>query len=203
MTKSLKVSVSVSLSSVSCFVLLIVAFLSSAPASAAASSMKNPSVSEEIAIFLNGQLLISKQKAYNFGKIKDSGTYVPVKLLSKVKHVEAVYGKTISVKSPQGTYQIDKSNSVTFEGTTYITLKKFLGITGVSGKYLSRPHVVFLWSSPEGKTKTDELESLLKTVPADLQFYLGDKVFVYAGNQTGWITEIKSAGYGMTECESL
>lgn len=84
--------------------LLIVAFLSSAPASAAADAIKTPSVSEEIAIFLNGQLLISKQKAYNFGKIKNSGTYVPAKLLSKVEHVEAVYGKTISVKSPKGTF---------------------------------------------------------------------------------------------------
>ncbi|UNK20029.1 hypothetical protein MNQ98_08435 [Paenibacillus sp. N3/727] len=197
MTKPFKIL----LSSVSCFIFLFVTLLSATTVSAAANDMKNAKVSEEIAIFLDGQFLISKQKAYTFEKIKNSGAYVPVKLLSKIKNVNVVYGQTISVKSPKGTYEINKTNSLVYEGTTYVTFKKFLSVSGLSGEYLPKPNAIFLWSHPDGKAKTDAIINNSNTAPSHLRSYLGDKVFVYKGNQTGWITEVKSAGYGITDVQ--
>lgn len=197
MTRTFKVL----LSSVSCFILLCVSLLSSSTVSAATNSTSSAKVSKEIAIFLDGKLMISKQKSYIFEKKANSETYLPAKLLSKIKNVHVDYGKIISVKSPTGTHEINKSNSLLYEGTTYITYKKFLSISGISGKYHAKANAIFLWSHADGKTKTDSLIQKVNNTPSNMQAYLGEKVFVYKGNQTGWITEMKSMGYSMTEVQ--
>ena len=70
----------------------------------------NAYLSEEKAIFLDGEILITREKAYSIDKIKNPGTYVPVKLLSKLKNISIDYSKPITVKSNKGTYKINESN---------------------------------------------------------------------------------------------
>lgn len=151
----------------------------------------NAYLSEEKAIFLDGEILITREKAYSIDKIKNPGTYVPVKLLSKLKNISIDYSKPITVKSNKGTYKINESNFVLLDGTTYIKLDYFYKISGLSGKEFYESHTIFLWSNKEGKAKSEKLMSQIKRVSDDyLKTYMGKKVYIYEGEKVGRVIEI-------------
>ncbi|MGV2643970.1 hypothetical protein GNF86_21585, partial [Clostridium perfringens] len=70
----------------------------------------NAYASEAIAIFLDGQIVVTKEKTYNLDGIKKSGIYLPVKLLAKLKNVKVNYEKPITVKSDIGTFKLNNTN---------------------------------------------------------------------------------------------
>ncbi|WP_237566276.1 hypothetical protein [Paenibacillus sp. EZ-K15] len=103
----------------------------------------NAYASEAIAIFLDGQIVVTKEKTYNLDGIKKSGIYLPVKLLAKLKNVKVNYEKPITVKSDIGTFKLNNTNSYLYDNTTYITIEDFYRMTGLSGKYLYEPNSLF------------------------------------------------------------
>ncbi|ANY75779.1 hypothetical protein BBD41_26150 [Paenibacillus ihbetae] len=152
---------------------------------------RNAYLSGEKSVFLDGDVLVTREKAYSIEKINNPGTYVPVKLLSKLKNVSIDYSKPITVKSNKGTYKINESNSVLLDGTTYIKLEYFYKISGLSGTDDYKSNTIFLWSSKEGKAKSEKLISQLKRVSDDnLRTYMGKKVYIYDGEKIGRVIEI-------------
>lgn len=67
------------------FISIFSAFLSLESSATSNVVPDNAYLSEEKAIFLDGEVLVTREKAYSIDKIKKPGTYVPVKLLSKLK----------------------------------------------------------------------------------------------------------------------
>ncbi|GAA0854484.1 hypothetical protein ABER99_21245 [Paenibacillus glucanolyticus] len=150
----------------------------------------NAYASEAIAIFLDGQLVVTKEKTYTLDGIKKSGIYLPVKLLAKLKNVKVNYTKPITVKSDIGTFKLDHTNSYLYDDTTYITIEDFYKMTGLSGKYLYEPNSLFLWSDTSGKSKTTQLIDQINKVSDDLKNYMGKKVYIYKGEKVGHVIEI-------------
>lgn len=151
----------------------------------------NAYISDEIAVFLDGEILVTREKSYTIDGIKNHGTYVPVKIISKFKDITINYAKPITVKSKKGTYKINNSNSVLLDGVTYIKLDYLYKITGYSGKHEYEPNTIFLWSNNEGKAKSDKLISQIKQVKNDnLKTFMGKKVYIYEGEQVGRVIEI-------------
>lgn len=151
----------------------------------------NAYLSEEIAVFLDGEVLVTREKPYTIDRIKNAGTYIPVKMFSKLKDVTINYASPITIKSKKGTFKLNNSNSVLLDGTTYIKLDYFYKITGYSGKYEYMPNTIFLWSNKEGKSKSDKLISQIKQIKEDyLKTFMGKKVYIYEGERIGRVIEI-------------
>ncbi|SDM15430.1 hypothetical protein SAMN05428961_11089 [Paenibacillus sp. OK060] len=148
-------------------------------------------LSGEIAIFLNGEIIITREKTYSFDGIKNSGIYIPLKLLSKIDNISVNYSTPITINSIAGSYKVNNSNSVLYDNTTYLSLKNFYTFTGLSGEYLYEANSLFLWSDLEGQTKTKKLIKQIKSVKYDyLKSFMGQKVYVFEGEKVGWVVEM-------------
>lgn len=114
-----------------------------------------------------------KQKTF---LANDDNLYVPIRLLDGLDNITVSYSKSINVASPKGEFVIDKTNSQIYQNSTYITLKKFLSITGYSAKHIPDGSSVFIWSNKDGQTKSNIIINNFNKVPEGVKFYLGSKI---------------------------
>nr|WP_308722919.1 hypothetical protein [Paenibacillus polysaccharolyticus] len=151
---------------------------------------ENAYVGFEYSIFVDGKLIVLREKSYTIEKIKNPDMYVPLKLLGKLKDVNINYNIPITVSSDQGTFNIDSTNSVLFENSTYISLTNFQKFTGYKSKEDYDSKSVFLWSGSEGEKESKRLLQQLDMVSYDLQSFMGKKVYIYEGEKVGWVKEL-------------
>lgn len=155
-------------------------------------TLANSYAPEETAVFLDGNIKVLKQKTY---LADDNNLYVPVKLLNDLDNIKVNYSNNISISSTKGSFILDKSNSQIYQNTTYISLKRFLSITGYSAKHISKGFSVFIWTNKDGQTKSNKIINNFTKIPDGVKYYLGSKVFMYDTNKTGWVIDLKYSGY--------
>ncbi|WP_405169391.1 hypothetical protein [Paenibacillus sp. FSL H3-0286] len=155
---------------------------------------------QETAVFIDGSIKVLEQKTY---LADDDNLYVPVKLLNNLQNIKITYDKNIVVTSNKGNLTINKTNSLVYKNSTYITLSKFLAITGYSAKHLKDGASVFIWSDNDGYTKSYKIINNLIKSPDGVKSYLGSKVFVYKSNKVGWVIDVKYVGFGLTDVTIL
>lgn len=162
----------------------------------------NSYVSEEIAVFFNGQIIISPKKTYNIDSAKYSDTFIPIKLIDEMSNATVNFSKTITIKTDNKLSEIDQSDTFLFDNTTYITLSKFYEVTGFAGKYAYEPNSLFLWSNSVGETNSNKLISQINNVSYDFhKSFMGKKVYVYNEDKFGWVISIEKTLTGLTYFE--
>ncbi|WP_212977309.1 hypothetical protein [Paenibacillus azoreducens] len=154
-------------------------------------SLPNSYDPQEVAVFINGHINILEQKTY---LANDDKVYLPLKLLNSLKGVSLDTNNGITVASSKGKFNINKTNSVIYKNSTYITFEKLLQITGYSGKYVGEYTTVYLWDNYGHYQETVKIINNLKTVPDSVRWYMGSKVYLYQTNQFGWVINMSSSG---------
>ncbi|OAB45977.1 hypothetical protein [Paenibacillus glacialis] len=164
----------------------------------------NVYLSAEIPIFLNGQIIVSKEKTYTIQGIKNSGTYLPIRLLSKFKNISVNFTKPITIKTDIGVFKLDNTNSALFQNTTYISLDYFYKISGYAGNYIYDANSLFLWSDANGESKSKKLINQINSISDDfLKSYMGQKLYIYEGEKIGWVIEIDRFADNITNFKIL
>lgn len=153
---------------------------------------ENAYVGFEYSIFVDGKLIVLREKSYTIDKIKNPDLYVPLKLLSKLKDVNINYNAPITVSSDHGTFKIDSTNSVLYENNTYLSLANFQKLTGYEAKIDFESQSLFLWSGSEGEKESKRLMQQLDKVSYDLKSFMGKKVYIYEGEKIGWVKELSN-----------
>ncbi|MEJ8304601.1 hypothetical protein [Saccharibacillus sacchari] len=165
-------------------------------ADAAGDPLNNAYYLQEIGVFIDNNIVISAQKTYF---AENNKVYVPIKTISRLKGVTLEGGKNLKVKSSKGTFTIDKSNSIAYKNTTYVTIEKFTSVTGYSGRYEPQLSSVFFWKDYESYQNTIKKINNAKQVYNEVRWYMGAKVYVYEQGQSGWVTDVSSWGTEVTE----
>lgn len=161
-------------------------------------SLPNSYAPQETAVFINGKINILQQKTY----LADDGkVYLPLKMVNKLNKVSLENKDGLTVTSPKGKFKINKTNSVVYKNSTYITLEKLIAITGYSGKYAKESYSVFLWEDYASYQKSLKIINSVKAVPESVRWYMGSKVYLYESNQFGWVTNMSYSGYSITDVE--
>lgn len=164
--------------------------------SAASDPLNNAYYLQELGVFVDNQIVISTQKNY----LAENGkVYVPIKTISRLKGVTLEGGKDLTVRSSKGTFPINKSNSIAYKNTRYVTLEKFIAVTGISGRYEPQLSSVFFWKDYNSYQNTLDKINSAKKVHSEIRWYMGAKVYLYEKGQSGWVTGISSWGSEMTE----
>ncbi|MGF7048722.1 hypothetical protein J2T13_003230 [Paenibacillus sp. DS2015] len=153
---------------------------------------------EEISIFLDGKLKILDSKSY---LAINGSTYVPIKLLTQLPGISIVTKNGVTISTLNGTYKINKSNSYVFNNRTYISFELFLKISNLKGKYVSDVYSLFIWSNEDGETRSKKLINNIASVPKEIRYFMGRKVYVYEGNKIGWVSEMSNTDSSFTDVE--
>ncbi|WP_342423131.1 hypothetical protein [Paenibacillus sp. FSL E2-0178] len=181
--------------------LIILIFFSCSTRIEASSKVIPPDsyVSDEIAVFFNGQIIISPKKTFNIDTSKYSGTYIPLKLLNELPKVTVNFSNPITIKTENKTSTINQTDTFLYDNTTYITLNKLYEVTGFTGKYVYDPNSLFLWSSADGETKSKNLINQINNVTYDFhKSFMGKKVYVYDEDISGWVISMEKSISGLT-----
>ncbi|OWA37089.1 hypothetical protein B9G55_03170 [Saccharibacillus sp. O16] len=180
------------------FVCSVVFSIFARPIHAAGDPLNNAYYLQEVGVFVDNKIVISAQKTYF---AENDKIYVPIKTISSLKGVTLESGKNLKVKSSKGSFVIDKSNSIAYQNTTYVTLEKFTAVTGYSGRYEPQLSSVFLWKDYESYQNTIQKINSAKESYDQIRWYMGWKVYVYDKGQFGWVTGISSLGGQVTELD--
>ncbi|HEY2491322.1 MAG TPA: hypothetical protein VGI33_00050 [Paenibacillus sp.] len=151
---------------------------------------------EEISIFLDGKLKILDSKSY---LAINGTTYVPIKLLAQLPSISIETKNGITISTSNGSYKINKSNSYIFKNRTYIPFEFFMKMTNLEGKYVNDVYSLFIWGSEDGEKKSKKLINNISSVPKDIRYFMGRKVYVYEGNKIGWVSEMSNTDSSFTD----
>ncbi len=176
--------------------MLVFLFAWNAKSHASNNALEASKYPQEVAVFVNKKVSIVTPKAYWADNDK---VYVPIKQIIKMKGVTLSTNNGITVKSSNGSFKLDRSNSIVYKNATYVTFEKFLKITGYSGRFEWRGSSIFLWNDYANYEATVKKINALKPLPAMMYNFMGSKVYLYEGDRIGWVSGIKKTGYGSTE----
>ncbi|MFD2117616.1 hypothetical protein ACFSTH_11915 [Paenibacillus yanchengensis] len=162
---------------------------------------------EEIGVFIDGNYVVSPVKALKIG----SKNYLPLKIISKLSNidVQVVDGKTV-LTGTKDLIVIEKDKAEIFNvkkpiqlekigAYAYVAISDLSKITDLGVKTLTNSGSVLLWTTPEGKQKTDVMVSgIAQSKDKILKENFGKKMYFYGSSKSydyGWIVGITSNQY--------
>lgn len=153
----------------------------------------------ELATFVDGTLLISPVKSM----AANGSTYVPVKLAAQIPGITVNTTAGIVLTGDKGTAKLDATNSLSYKNSNYVTFKTLLKIASLDGKYASTAETLFIWSTEEGKTKSQAMLTSISKMSASIPKAIGKKVYIYGFPGYQWVTGVSYDGGSTVEYEML
>ncbi|MFP4976588.1 hypothetical protein ACE6ED_14375 [Paenibacillus sp. CN-4] len=154
-----------------------------------AAAAKSPEP-KELATFVNGKLLISPAKSL----AAEGSTYVPVKLAAQIPGISVNTSSGIVLTGSKGTTKLGPYNSIQHQNANYVAFKTLLKIGNLDGKYASSANALFIWTTAEGKTKSNAMLSSISQLPGTMGKAVGRKVYVFGYPGAHWITDVSYDG---------
>ncbi|SET91494.1 hypothetical protein [Paenibacillus sp. NFR01] len=153
----------------------------------------------ELATFVDGTLLISPVKSM----AANGSTYVPVKLAAQIPGITVNTTAGIVLTGDKGTAKLDATNSLSYKNSNYVTFKTLLKIASLDGKYASTAETLFIWSTEEGKTKSQAMLASISKMQGTLAKVIGKKNYVYGFPGYHWVTGVSYDGGANVEFTML
>lgn len=143
---------------------------------------------EEISTFVDGKLIISPSKSV----LVNGSSYVPVKLLNQIPDLTiAAAASDVTITGSKGSAKLNKDNSVLYNNSNYVAFKTLLKLGAIDGKYASSAASLFIWSTEEGKTKSNSMLYAISKLPGTMGLVVGKKVYMYGHPGSHWVTDVQ------------
>ncbi|UQZ36780.1 hypothetical protein C2I18_26570 [Paenibacillus sp. PK3_47] len=141
----------------------------------------------EISTFVDGKLIILPSKTI----LVKGSSYVPVKLLSQIPGFTAASAASgVTVTGSRGSAVLNKDNSVLYRNSNYVAFKTLLKLGAIDGKYASSATSLFIWSTDEGKTKSNSMLYAISKLPGTMGYAVGKKVHMAGTPGSFWVTDV-------------
>lgn len=142
---------------------------------------------EEISTFVDGKLIISPSKTVLVG----GSSYVPVKLLNQIPGFSVTSAASgVTVTGSKGSAVLNKDNSVLYRSSNYVAFKTLLKLGAIDGKYASSATSLFIWSTEEGKTKSNSMLYAISKLPGTMGYAVGKKVYTAGQPGSCWVIDV-------------
>ncbi|MRN54969.1 hypothetical protein [Paenibacillus monticola] len=142
----------------------------------------------EISTFIDGKLIISASKSV----LVNGASYVPVKLLNQIPGLTiASAASGVTITGTTGSAKLNKDNSVLYKNSNYVNFKTLLKLGTIDGKYASSAVSLFMWSTEEGKTKSNNMLYAISKLPGTMGQAIGKKVYMYGHPGSHWVTDVQ------------
>lgn len=143
---------------------------------------------KEISTFADGKLIISPSKSV----LVNGSAYVPVKLLNQIPGFTiASSASGITLTGSKGSGKLNNDNSVLYNNSNYVAFKTLLKLGAIDGKYASSADSLFIWSTEEGKTKSNSMLFAISKLPGTMGLAVGKKVYMYGHPGSHWVTDVQ------------
>ncbi|WP_150273146.1 hypothetical protein [Paenibacillus tepidiphilus] len=154
-----------------------------------AAAAKAP-VYTELATFIDGKLQTSPVKSL----LANGSTYIPVKLAQQIPGITADTSAGVTLTGGKGAAKLDATNSILYKNSNYVSFKTLLKIGNLEGKYASSAEAIFLWTTEEGKTKSNATLSSISKLPGTMGLAVGKKVYVFGFPDYSWVLDVDYDG---------
>ncbi|MEK3904582.1 hypothetical protein [Paenibacillus sp. FSL R7-0179] len=142
----------------------------------------------EIATFVEGNLLISPVKSV----LVNGSAYVPVKLAGQIPGFTVVADTTgVTLTGSKGSTKLNKDNSILYKSSNYVAFKTLLKLGAIDGKYASSAIALFVWSTEDGKNKSNSMLYAISKLPGTMGTALGKKVYLYGHPGSHWVKSVQ------------
>lgn len=144
----------------------------------------------DISTFVDGTLMISASKSV----LVNGSAYVPVKLLNQIPgFTVATAASVVTVTGSKGSAKLNKDNSILYKNSNYVAFKTLLKLGAIDGKYATSSYSLFIWSTEEGKIKSNSMLYAISKLPGTMGQAVGKKVYLYAHPGSHWVTDVQYA----------
>ncbi|MEK3758080.1 hypothetical protein MKZ07_06530 [Paenibacillus sp. FSL P4-0338] len=142
----------------------------------------------EIATFVEGSLLISPVKSV----LVNGSAYVPVKLAGQIPGFTVAADTTgVTLTGSKGSTKLNKDNSILYKSSNYVAFKTLLKFGAIDGKYASSAIALFVWSTEDGKNKSNSMLYAISKLPGTMGTVLGKKVYLYGHPGSHWVKSVQ------------
>lgn len=142
----------------------------------------------EIATFIEGQLIISPAKSV----LVNGSAYVPVKLAGQIPgFTVAADAAGVTLTGSKGSAKLNKDNSILYKSSNYVSFKTLLKLGAIDGKYASSAISLFVWSTEDGKNKSNSMLYAISKLPGTMGTALGKKVYLYGHPGSHWVKSVQ------------
>lgn len=142
----------------------------------------------EIATFVEGNLLISPVKSV----LVNGSAFVPVKLAGQIPGFTVAADATgVTLTGSKGSTKLKKDNSILYKNTNYVAFKTLLKLGAIDGKYASSAIALFVWSTEDGKNKSNSMLYAISKLPGTMGIVLGKKVYLYGHPGSHWVKSVQ------------
>ncbi|WP_238654991.1 hypothetical protein [Paenibacillus piscarius] len=142
----------------------------------------------EIATFIEGQLVISPAKSV----LVNGSAYVPVKLAGQIPgFTVAADAAGVTLTGSKGSAKLNKDNSILYKSSNYVSFKTLLKLGAIDGKYASSAIALFVWSTEDGKNKSNSMLYAISKLPGTMGTALGKKVYLYGHPGSHWVKSVQ------------
>ncbi|NQX44269.1 hypothetical protein HQN87_02905 [Paenibacillus tritici] len=142
----------------------------------------------EISTFVEGKLLITPVKSV----LVNGSAYVPVKLVGQIPgFTVAADTAGVTLTGSKGSAKLNKDNSVLYKSANYVAFKTLLKLGAIDGKYASSAISLFIWSTEDGKNKSNSMLYAISKLPGTMGIVLGKKVYLYGHPGSHWVKSVQ------------